>query len=149
MTDPQAEPTWSPECGALVPEAGPSRLTVAGRFAATADASGQVLTGTVEVSVPTGADPISGVIAPEAFAFLVRDRRVLTEPLPQDTVGELVELAPGRSVVVPARASLARCAAAGGPVEPGGYEVWALMTVTGDDGTAVQALGGPWPVDVR
>ena len=36
-----------------------------------------------------------------------------------------------------------------GRSRPGGYELYARVVVTPDDGAAQRAFGGPWPLRVR
>ena len=50
---------------------------------------------------------------------------------------------------MPALASLVSCEAAGEPLRPGGYELYARVVVTPDDGAAQRAFGGPLRLRVR
>ena len=122
-------------------------LTLTGWFPATA-ASGQgTVSGTVEA---TSRVAVQGVSTPRADVFLVRNGRVATMPMPQDSLGIRWDLAPGETKRLPGDAALVSCdAPAGGPVSPGDYQLYARILLTPDDGAAVESFGGPWTLKVR
>jgi hypothetical protein len=121
-------------------------LTLTGQFPATASSGERAVTGTVEV---TSATAVRGVVAPRADAFLVRDGRVATVPVPQDMVGIRWDLAPGKVERLPGEATLVSCDTGGESVQPGTYELYARVALASDDGAGVESFGGPWPLEVR
>lgn len=127
-----------------LPAAGGLRLT--GQFAGSVPAGQQTLRGTVEV---TSEEAVRGVAAPAADAFLVRERRVVTLPVAQDAIGVRWDLAAGEKKRIAATASLVSCEPEGGTLPPGDYELYALVVLTPDDGSAQRAFGGPWRLRVR
>ncbi|EIV96355.1 hypothetical protein FraQA3DRAFT_6244 [Frankia sp. QA3] len=134
------------ECGRpFRPPAG-GRLILRGRFPAEAEAADRAVAGTVEV---TSGVALHGVGAPRADVFLVRDGRVATLPVPQDALGVRWDLAPGKITRLSGEATLVACDPAGGLVRPGGYDLYARVLFTPDDGAGVESFGGPWPLDVR
>ena len=102
--------------------------------------------GTVEV---TAEKAVQGVAAAAADAFLVRDGRVVTTPLPQDAVGVRWDLAAGERKSVPAVASLLSCEQGGKPLAAGDYELYAQFVLTPDDEAPTTSYGGPWPLTVE
>lgn len=132
-------------CGRPMP-AGTAGWRLTGRFPAEVPASAGTVTGTVTV---TGGTPVRGVTGPGAEAFLVRDGAVVTAPPVQDGVGTRWDVPAGEPKDLPALGLLVSCAAPGGPLAPGRYELYARVAVIPDDGSAVAAVGGPWPVEVR
>lgn len=133
------------ECGAPFEPTTGGVLTVTGRFPLSVSIDEQVVTGTVEVAADEhGA---RGVVTPQADAFLVRDGRVVTLPMPQDAVGKAVHLGEGRLEVMPAMASLVPCS--GGALEPGPYDLYVRVVLNHDDGTRTETFGGPDPLQVR
>jgi hypothetical protein len=138
--------TAIPGCGRpFRPPAG-GALTLTGRFPATAPAGQGSVTGTVEA---TSRVAVRGVLTPSADVFLVRDGRVATMPVPQDSMGVRWDLAPGESKWLPGEATLISCEPAGGSVRPGSYQLYARVLIAPDDGAAVESFGGPWPLQVR
>ena len=121
-----------------LPASGELRLD--GTFPSSVPASRQMVEGTVEV---TSEKALRGVAATAAGAFLVREGRVVTTPLPQDAMG--VEWAPaaGERKSVPAIASLMSCEQGGGPLAAGDYELYVSFVLTPDDGKPITAYGGP------
>ena len=103
-------------CGRPFGLPAPGELRLTGRFAKTAPASKQVVSGTVEV---TAEKAVRGVAAAAADAFLVREGRVVTTPLPQDAMGIRWNLAAGEKKSVPAVASLLSCEPGGEPAGAG------------------------------
>ena len=103
-----------------------------------------------EVTLTAGDEPVAGVAAPEAGVYVAHEGIVVATPLPQDLPAVAVELAPGATVVFPARGSLRPCSPGAGPatLTPGRYEVFAVVTVTDGAGQPAVVTGGPWPVDV-
>jgi len=137
--------TTTVDCGqpfTLPPE---SELALTGQFPAEVSASEQTLSGTVEARASR---ELRGVTLPGADVFLVRNGRVVSTPLPQDTVGILWAVPAGESKSLPADAALTACDS-GEPLEPGSYELYARLMVVPDDGGSVEAFGGPWPLEVR
>ena len=104
------------------------------------------MNGTVEV---TSEKAVRAVAAAAADAFLVRDGRVVTTPLPQDAMGVQWELAAGETKSVPAIASLMSCEQGGGPVAPGDYELYVQFVLTPDDGAPMTGYGGPLALRVE
>ena len=121
-------------------------LRLVARFPQSVPAGRQTLSGMVEVS---SRNAMRGVAPAAADVFLVRDDRVVTTPVAQDAIGIRWELAAGETRAVPALASLVSCEPDGGPLRPGGYELFARMVVTADDGVVQRAFGGPWGLRVR
>jgi hypothetical protein len=126
------------------PAAGP--LTLTGRFPASAPTGGPEVTGTVEV---TSRVAVRGTVLPRADVFLVRDGRLVTMPMPQDAMAIRWDLAPGRTEQLPAEITLVSCAPGGGSIPAGGYQLYARVVLTPDDGPGVASFGGPWPLEVR
>jgi hypothetical protein len=142
--------TTTLECGRpfRLPRAG--SLTLTGRFPATAAAGERAVAGTVEVTIrAAGEVAVRAVGAPRADVFLVRDGRVATMPMAQDAMGVRWDLTPGKVERLPGEATLVSCDPAGGRVRAGTYELYARVVITPDSGAAVQAFGGPWPLEVR
>lgn len=127
-----------------LPASGGLRFT--GRFADSVPAGQQMLRGTIKV---TSRQAVRGVAAPAADVFLVREGRVVTMPLAQDAIGVRWDLAAGETRRMAATASLVSCEPEGGPLPPGGYELYARVVLTPDDGPAQRAFGGPWRLRVR
>ena len=134
------------ECGARLepPTAGP--LTVTGRFPASVSADAEVVDGTVEVVAKRRA--AAGVVTPMAEAFLVREGRIVTLPMPQDLVGRGLDLAVGTAEQLPASLSLVPCAGEG-VLATGTYDLYVRVVLNDDDGTRADSLGGPWPIELR
>jgi hypothetical protein len=133
-------------CGRPFALPSPGDLNLTGRFAERAKADRQIVSGTVEV---TAEKAVRGVAAAGADAFLVRDGRVVTVPLPQDAVGVQWDVAAGETKRVPATASLVSCEQGGGPLPPGDYELYVQFVLTPDDGEPTPAYGGPLPLRVE
>jgi hypothetical protein len=133
-------------CGRPFRLPAPARLRLDARFPESVPAGQQTLTGMVEI---TSRDAMRGVAPAAADVFLVRDDRVVTTPVAQDAIGIRWEPAPGETRTMPAPASLLSCEPDGGPLAPGGYELYARVVVTPDNGAAQRAFGGPWPLRVR
>lgn len=121
-------------------------LLITGRFADSVPAGQQTLRGTVQV---TSRDTVRGVAAPAADLFLVREGRVVAMPPAQDAIGVRLDLAAGETREMAATAALASCKPEGGPLAPGGYELYARVVLTADDGAAQRAFGGPWRLRLR
>ena len=133
------------ECGARFDPTTGGALSVTGRFPTVASADEQIVHGTVEI-VALGA--VHGVVTPQAEAFLVREGRIVTLPVPQDSVGRTLNLAEGSVERMPAMATLLACS--GGDMLPTGtYDLYVRVVVNHDDGTRAESLGGPWPLEVR
>lgn len=135
------------ECGARIhPEHGLLRLT--GRFPVSAPAGAQQVDGTVRVTARTTAGSVKGaVVSPRADAFLVRDGRIVTLPLAQDSVGRRVDLADGREVSLPVTAGLVACSGEG-TLAPGAYDLYARVVLILEDGSRTDSIAGPWPLQV-
>ena len=133
-------------CGRPFELPAPGGLRLVVRFPESVPAGRLTVSGIVEV---TSREAMRGVAPSAADVFLVRDDRVVTTPVAQDAIGIRWELAAGETRTVPALASLVSCEAAGGPLRRGGYELYARVVVTPDDGVAQRAFGGPWPLQLR
>jgi hypothetical protein len=72
-------------------------------------------------------EPVSGITTPEAFAFLARAGRIVSEPLPSDLVGVRLEVAADAEIELPAAVGLSS-------VSPGEYELHAGLALTDDNG---------------
>lgn len=131
-------------CGRPVP-AGTDGWRMTGSFPAAVAAAAGSVTGTVTVSGPVA---VRGVTGPGAEAYLVRDGVVVTAAPVQDAVGVRWDVPAGRSRDLPALGLLTACAAPGGPLPPGRYELHARLVVVPDDGPPVTAVGGPWRLQV-
>jgi len=134
------------ECGAPFEATTGGALTVTGRFPKAASTDEQVVTGTVEVAAKQG--EARGVVTPHAEAFLVRDGWIVTLPMPQDSVGRTLDLAEGRVEPMPATATLVPCSG-GGALATGSYDLYVRVVLNDDDGSRVDSLGGPYPLEVR
>jgi len=133
-------------CGRPFRLPAPVGLRLVARFPNSVPAGRQTLPGVVEV---TSRKALRGVAPAAADVFLVRDGQVVTTPVAQDAIGIRWELAAGETRTMPAQASLVSCEPAGGPLPAGGYELYARVVVTADDGAAQRAFGGPWGLRVR
>ena len=126
-------------------------LTLTGRFPTVVSSSERVLSGTVDVGGES--EVVRGVVTPTADAFLVRDGRIATLPLPQDLVGMRLELSPGKVERLSAQAALSPCGqgddGADGSLLPGAYELYVRVVLNHDDGSSLESIGGPWPLEVR
>jgi hypothetical protein len=134
------------ECGAPVGPTTEGELTVTGHFPAAVSVDEQMVTGTVAVAA--NRSQARGVVTPQAEAFLVHDGRIVTLPMPQDSVGRRLDLAGGRVEQMPATASLVPCSG-GGVLATGSYELYVRVVLNHDDGSRADSLGGPWPLEVR
>ena len=114
-------------CGRPFELPAPGDLQVLARVPESVPAGQEALTGTVEV---TSRNAVRGVRPAAADVFLVRDDQVVTTPVPQDAIGIRWELAAGETESMPALASLMSCEPDGGPLPPGGYELYARVVVT-------------------
>jgi len=133
------------ECGALFEGEAGGDLKVTGRFPAAVPARQQLVNGTVDIAA-TGSEA-RGVVTPLAEAFLVREGRIATLPVPQDAVGRVLDLSDGRVEQMPAMADLTPCA--GGTSLPSGYyDLYVRVVLNRQDGTRADSLGGPWPLEV-
>ena len=133
------------ECGAALTQSTGGALRITGTFPATVPAGAPTLTGSVEVTAAEG--KVAGVVTPQADAFLVRDGRVVTLPLAQDSVGRPLELADGRAERLPATASLVPCSGSD-RLAVGSYDVYVRVVLSRADGSRADSLGGPWSVEV-
>ena len=133
-------------CGRPFRLPGPVGLRLVARFPESVPAGEQTLSGKVEV---TSREVMRGVAPAAADVFLVRDDQVVTTPVAQDAIGIRWELAAGETRTMPALASLVSCEPDGGPLPPGGYELYVRVVVTPDDGAAQRGFGGPWRLRVR
>ena len=122
-------------------------MTLTAHFPTTVGATAGTLAGTVDI---VSAKVMCGVVTPTPDAFLVRDARIVTLPVPADSVGITVELGPGRVERLHSQVSLEPC----DPDEhsrllpPGAYELFVRVLMDVDDGTTVESVGGPWPLRV-
>lgn len=138
------------ECGAPLDPQAEGELRISVRFPATVAAAEQMASGTVEISASRSAtrSAARGVVTPLAEAFLVREGRVVTLPVPQDAVGRSVELTEGRVEQLPAMVSLLACSG-GQALASGTYDLYVRVVLNHEDGTRTDSLGGPWPLAVR
>lgn len=140
------------ECGRPFRPPSGGGLTLTGRFPTVVSSSEQTVAGTVEVA--SDSEVVRGVVTPSADVFLVRDGRIATLPLPQDLVGMRLTLAEGEVERLPAQATLSPCdpggsAAVDGSLRRGTYELYVRVVLNHDDGSSLEAVGGPWPLEVR
>ena len=133
-------------CGRPFQLPAPAGLRLVARFPESVPAGQQTLSGMVEV---TSREAMRGVSPPAADVFLVLDDHVVTTPVAQDAIGIRWDAAAGETRTMPALASLVSCEPDGGPLPPGGYELYVRVVVTPDDGAAQRAFGGPWQLRVR
>lgn len=119
---------------------------VTGRFPEAVSTDEQVITGSVEVAAKP--NEAGGVVTPQAEAFLVRDGRIVTLPMPQDSVGRTLDLAEGRVERMTAMATLVPCSG-GGVLATGTYDIYVRVVLNHDDGSRADSLGGPYPLEVR
>jgi len=144
-------PAAIPRCGdrtdALLVRA-PGGLALTGGFPPRVARDGDgTFAGTVTV---TSTGPrVAGVTSPEADVFVARAGEVVSTPLPKDLIGRPLDLGSGARVVFTARGTIRPCAAGAGELLPAGrYDVFAVVVVNREDGSAVVAAGGPWPLEV-
>lgn len=133
------------QCGAELAPVTRGLLKVNGRFPAAVSALERVVTGSVDVT--SNSREASGVVTPQADAFLVHDGRIVTLPLPQDSIGRELDLKDGKVERLPAVASLVPCSGASG-LAPGSYDVYARVVLNNADGSRADSIGGPWPLEV-
>ncbi len=149
MTTDRPPPSAGPvslECGAQFRAQAGGQLTVTGHFPTAASAAEQVVIGTVELAAHGRA--ARGVVTSQADAFLVRDGRIVTLPVPQDSIGRRLDLTEGSVERMPAIAALVPCSG-GDAVKTGTYDLYVRVVLNHDDGTRTESLGGPWPLEVR
>jgi len=115
-----------------------------GNFPASAKLADRKISGTVDVSSQVA---IRGVASPQAEVFLVKDGRIVTLPPPSDAIGIRVELSPGQVTQLPGEANLVACQD-GRSLSAGTYQMYARLVIMPDSGAKVEAIGGPWPVQV-
>jgi hypothetical protein len=120
-----------------------------GHFPTVARSNDHTVAGTVEVT--SEKEVVRGVVAANADAFLVRDGRIATLPLPQDLVGTRWVLTPGTAEQLPALVALTPCdpGDAEKSLPPGAYGLYARVVLNQDDGSSLEAIGGPWPLVLR
>jgi hypothetical protein len=136
------------ECGERFADPAADALVVRGEFPEALDRGGDgMFAGTVTV---TNTGPrLTGVASPEADVYVTGDGEIVATALPKDSIGRPVDLDSGASMTFTARGAVRPCAAGGGErLPPGRYEVFAVVVVNRDDGSAITASGGPWPLDV-
>lgn len=91
----------------------------------------------------------SGVAAGEAAVYVTRAGRIVATPFDQEDRGLLLDLPPGATQAVPAVGRLRHCSDGASPLEPGGYEVYAVLSVTEGSGDRTLRLSaGPSPLTV-
>ena len=128
------------ECGAPFKQATSGPLTMNGDFPTRVSATEHMVTGTV--SVISAMSEARGVVTHQAEAFLVRDGRIVTLPMPQDSIGQRLDLTDDKVAQLPAAATLVPCA--GGALAMGSYDLWVRVVLNYDDGSRADSLGGPW-----
>src|SRR4051812_34838394 len=101
--DPEAGRPDVPECGQPFRPPSASGLRLTAQLPAAVSRSEPVLTGSVDV---TSDRPVHAVIAPQVPVIAVRDGRVVTLPLPQDSVGVRLDLDAGQVVTLAAVGAL-------------------------------------------
>ena len=134
------------ECGASFVPTEEGALTLVARFPSAVSAREESVSGTVAVAANHTA--ARGVVTPLADAFLLRDGHVVTLPMPQDSLGQVLDLAAGAVERLPATASLLPCAG-DGVLAPGTYDLWVRVVLNHDDGSHTDSFGGPCPLEVR
>lgn len=155
-------PDPAPACGdrvdALVSR--PGSLEIKGAFPGRV-ASGGDGTFAVTVTATGTAGRVTGTTSPYADIYVARAGEIVATPLPKDLIGRRLDLAAGASQTFTARGSLRQCTpdstgtpastpadGTGAPLAPGRYEVYAVVSVIGDDGKQVTSSGGPWMLEV-
>lgn len=135
------------QCGDRIDAEGAGAMVVRGEFPRRVNRDGDgTFTGTVTV---TGAGArLTGVTSPEADVYLAADGEIVATALAKDSIGRPLDLDAGASATFDARGSLRSCAGGGARLPAGRYDVFAVVVVNRDDGSAVTATGGPWPLDV-
>ncbi|NHC46998.1 hypothetical protein [Motilibacter aurantiacus] len=134
-------------CGAPAPPASGGPLVLDGVFPESVGPGERALAGSVRIS--SSAAAVDAVVGSSAEVVLVRGGRIVTEPLPQDSVGERVRLVPGRVEELSASVVLVPCdPAAGRTLVPGAYEIHARVLVDDLAGGQAVLVGGPWPVEL-
>jgi len=121
-----------PRCGdRLHPPAddgGP--LVLSADFPATVRlAQRDVVVGSVTVTNRDG-DRFSGVAASAADVFVARAGEVVATPMDRDDSGVAVDLRPGGTQPFPAMVRLTECASTGRLLQPGTYELHAMLSLT-------------------
>lgn len=134
-----------PGCGDRIAAAA-GELAMAGDFPSRVGAGDGTFAGSVTVT-STGAR-VTGVTSPEADVYVAREGEVVATALAKDLIGRPVDLGPGAGLRLAARGSLRQCAAPGGLLPAGRYQVFAVVVVSRDDQPAVAAVGGPWPLEL-
>ncbi len=141
MTDLPTSPTPAVlECGAPFKQTRSGPLTMNGDFPTRVSATEHMVTGTV--SVISAFSEARGVVTHQAEAFLVRDGRIVTLPMPQDSIGQRLDLTDDEVSQLPAAATLVPCA--GGALAMGSYDLWVRVVLNYDDGSRADSLAGPW-----
>ena len=89
----------------------------------------------------------SGVAAAEAAVYVTRAGRIVATPFDQEDRGLLLDLPPGATHTVPATGRLRHCSDDARPLERGGYEVYAVLSITeGSGDRTLRPLAGPSPL---
>ena len=89
----------------------------------------------------------SGVAAAEAAVYVTRAGRIVATPFDQEDRGLLLDLPPGATHTVPATGRLRHCSDDARPLERGGYEVYAVLSITAGSGDrTLRPLAGPSPL---
>lgn len=102
---------------------------------------------TGKVTIIAGTARITGVSTPSADVYLARDGKIVSVPGAKDLLGRQVDIEPGGSAAFDAPGSARDCAT-DGQLAPGRYEIYARIVLNEADGSAMEATGGPWPVEV-
>jgi hypothetical protein len=132
-------------CGDRIDDRASDAMVVRGEFPDSVNRGGDgMFTGTVTL---TSTERVTGTASPEADVYLAGNGEIVATALPKDSIGRTVDLDSGASMTFTARGTIRPCA--GGERLPAGrYDVFAVVVVNRDDGSAVTATGGPWPLDV-
>lgn len=133
------------QCGQPFTAPAPGQFTLSAQFPSSAQATDEIVPGTVDVTVATD---VRGVGAQRADVFLVRDGVLVTLPVALDSLGVAWDLPAGATQSVPGEASLAACGPGGGHLTAGAYELYARVAVSQTEGSTVEAFGGPWALEL-
>lgn len=104
----------------------------------------------------TAKQAVRGAIGGAAEIVLARDGRIVGLPGPHTPAEQRLDLTAGGKTTLPVFLAPEACAGGGDPglpgvgtLAPGGYQVYARVTLTRGDGRTDVAVGGPWPLTVR
>lgn len=123
-------------------------LTVDAELPPSHRSDGEFFSGTITIT--SGGPTMTGVTSTTADMYLARSGRVMTVGITKDAMAQTVAVSPGHPLQLPAAGATVGCAHDGSatPLEPGNYQVFAVVTVIKDDGSVVLVTGGPWPLEL-